>query len=48
MGALLAALGLIALQVPVGFQNAVLGLGFGGLHLLFGILIGGSPRRSSP
>jgi hypothetical protein len=26
----------------------VLGVGFGGLHLLFGILIGGSPRRSSP
>ena len=48
MGALLAVLGLIALQIPVGFQNAVLGLGFGGLHLLFGILIGGRPRRSSP
>jgi hypothetical protein len=48
MGALLAVLGIIALQVPVNFQNAVLGLGFGGLHLLFGILIGGRPRRSSP
>ncbi len=48
MGALLALLGIIALQVPVNFQNAVLGLGFGGLHLFFGILIGGGPRRSSP
>ena len=48
MGALLAVLGVIALQVPVSFQNAMLGLGFGGLHLLFGILIGGGPRRSSP
>ena len=48
MGALLAVLGVIALRVPVNFQNAVLGLGFGGLHLLFGILIGGRPRRTSP
>ena len=48
MGALLAVLGVIALQVPVSFQNAMLGLGFGGLHLLFGIFIGGGPRRSSP
>ena len=48
MGALLAVLGVIALRVPVNFQNAVLGLGFGGLHLLFGILIGGRSRRSSP
>ncbi len=48
MGALLAVLGVIALQVPVNFQNAMLGLGFGGLHLLFGILIGGRPRWNSP
>jgi hypothetical protein len=48
MGALLAVLGIIALQVPVTFQNAMLGLGFGGLHLLFGILIGGGRRGSSP
>ena len=47
MGALLAVLGVIALQVPVGDQNAVLGVGFGGLHLLFGMLIGGRNREVS-
>src|SRR5580704_10180612 len=46
MGALLAGLGVIALQMPVNYQNAVLGVGFGGLHLLFGILIGGKTRES--
>ena len=48
MGALLAVLGVIALQAPVSYQNAILGIGFGGLHLLFGILIGGRPRENSP
>ena len=48
MGTLLAALGVIALQVPVLYQNAVLGVGFGGLHLLFGILIGRRNREKSP
>ncbi len=48
MGALLAVLGIIALQAPAGYQNAVLGVGFGGLHLLFGILIGGRTREISP
>ncbi|HEY1898531.1 MAG TPA: hypothetical protein VGG49_01940 [Steroidobacteraceae bacterium] len=48
MGALLAVLGIIALQVPVNFQNAILGIGFGGLHLLFGILIGGRAREDLP
>jgi hypothetical protein len=47
MGALLAVLGVIALQVPVIDQNAVLGVGFGGLHLLFGMLIGGRNREVS-
>jgi hypothetical protein len=47
MGALLAMLGVIALQVPVIDQNAVLGVGFGGLHLLFGMLIGGRNREVS-
>ncbi len=47
MGGLLAVLGVIALQVPVYYQNVVLGVGFGGLHLLFGILIGGRTRESS-
>ncbi|HTV78051.1 MAG TPA: hypothetical protein VMF03_07325 [Steroidobacteraceae bacterium] len=48
MGALLVALGCVALQVPVAYQNAMLGVGFGGLHLLFGILIGGRPRKDLP
>ena len=48
MGALLAALGVIALQLPSSYQNAVLGVGFGGLHLLFGMLIGGRTREDSP
>jgi hypothetical protein len=46
MGALLALLGILALQVPVNYQNAVLGVGFGGLHVLFGILIGGRTREN--
>jgi hypothetical protein len=48
MGTLLATLGVIALQIPVVYQNAVLGVGFGGLHLLFGILIGRRNRETSP
>jgi hypothetical protein len=48
MGALLVALGIVALQLPVMYQNAVLGIGFGGLHLLFGMLIGGRTREDSP
>jgi hypothetical protein len=40
-------LSVIALQVPVIDQNAVLGVGFGGLHLLFGMLIGGRNREVS-
>jgi hypothetical protein len=48
MGALLAVLGVIALQLPVSYQNAALGVGFGGLHLLFGILIGGRTVENRP
>jgi len=48
MGALLVGLGIIALQLPVLYQNAVLGIGFGGLHLLFGMLINGRTREDSP
>jgi hypothetical protein len=48
MGALLAVLGVIALQLPSSYQNAVLGVGFGGLHLLFGILIGGRIAENRP
>jgi hypothetical protein len=40
MGALFAMLGLTAFQLPPRSYTLVLGLGFGGLHLLFGILIG--------
>jgi hypothetical protein len=48
MGALLAVLGVVALQLPLSDQNAVLGVGFGGLHLLFGILIGGRIAENRP
>jgi hypothetical protein len=48
MGALLAVLGIIALQLPLSYQNAMLGVGFGGLHLLFGILIGGRIAENRP
>ena len=44
MGALFVVFGLIALQLPVGWHNYTLGLGFGALHLLFGILIGRTDR----
>lgn len=39
MGLSFAALGITALLAPVEHQVPILGLGFGGLHLLFGILI---------
>jgi hypothetical protein len=40
MGALFVALGVIALNLPLRFSNIALGIGFGGLHLAFGIVIG--------
>jgi hypothetical protein len=40
MGGLFVALGLCALLLPDNLQTLMLGLGFGGLHLLFGFLIG--------
>lgn len=40
MGAAFVALGLIALLLRSDFQVYVLGAGFGGLHILFGLLIG--------
>jgi hypothetical protein len=39
LGSLFALLGLLALWLPNDLQNLALGSGFGGLHLLFGILI---------
>ena len=39
MGACFASLGILAFVAPASLQIALLGLGFGGLHLLFGVLI---------
>lgn len=48
MGACFAALGITALVVPSPFHIPLLGSGFGGLHILFGILIGrGAHARES-
>jgi hypothetical protein len=40
MGALFVVYGMVAFQLPPRFHNYTLGLGFGALHLLFGVLIG--------
>lgn len=40
MGGLFIALGVVAFFVPASYQIFLLGLGFGGLHILFGILVG--------
>jgi hypothetical protein len=40
LGALFAGLGMLALLLPNGAQILMLGSGFGGLHIAFGILIG--------
>lgn len=42
MGGLFVALGLMTFALPVAAHTAMLGLGFGGLHLLFGLIIGRS------
>jgi hypothetical protein len=42
MGALFVVLGLLTFAMPAAPHTAMLGLGFGGLHLLFGLLIGRS------
>jgi hypothetical protein len=39
LGALFVLFGLLALMLPEQFQIAMLGAGFGGLHMIFGILI---------
>lgn len=44
MGALFVVYGAIAFQIPIRWHNYTLGLGFGALHLLFGILIGRTDR----
>jgi len=44
MGGLFVLYGLVAFELPAQWHNLTLGLGFGALHLLFGILIGRSDR----
>ncbi len=44
MGGLFVVCGLIAFQVEPRWHNLTLGMGFGALHLFFGILIGRSDR----
>ena len=44
MGGLFVVCGLIAFQVPARWHNFALGMGFGSLHLFFGILIGRTDR----
>ena len=46
MGALFLALGVAALELPFARQNLLLGAGFGGLHIIFGLAI--SARRDEP
>jgi hypothetical protein len=40
LGALFVALGSAAFAMPAGMHTAILGLGFGALHIIFGLLIG--------
>jgi hypothetical protein len=40
MGGAFVGLGLVALFLPESLQIYMLGAGFGGLHVLFGLLIG--------
>ena len=44
MGGLFVVCGMVAFQIPTHWQNLALGMGFGVLHLLFGILIGRTDR----
>jgi hypothetical protein len=46
LGGLFALLGLIAFWLPESLQNITLGAGFGGLHLVFGIVIRHRSRAS--
>jgi hypothetical protein len=40
MGTLFVLLGVLAFEVPAYWHNLLLGVGFGALHLIFGVLIG--------
>jgi hypothetical protein len=44
MGGLFVAYGVIAFELPPRWHNVTLGLGFGALHLFFGVLIGRTNR----
>jgi hypothetical protein len=44
MGGLFVVYGLVAFELPPRWHNFTLGLGFGALHLVFGILIGHTER----
>jgi hypothetical protein len=44
MGGAFIGLGLLALLLPASVQTLMLGAGFGGLHVLFGVLIGRTSR----
>jgi hypothetical protein len=46
MGALFVALGAVTFALPAAAHTAMLGLGFGLLHILFGILIGRTTHGS--
>ena len=46
LGSLFALLGLITFLIPESLHTIALGAGFGGLHLLFGIMIGQRSRGS--
>jgi hypothetical protein len=45
MGVFFVLFGAIALELPLRWHNVVLGLGFGALHLIFGVLIGRARRE---
>jgi hypothetical protein len=45
MGALFVLLGILAFELPGHWHNLLLGVGFGALHLIFGVLIGRQSRE---
>ena len=47
MGALFLGLGLVAFGLPPAWQNLLLGAGFGGLHIVFGLIIGAGRSGAS-
>jgi hypothetical protein len=45
LGTLFLLLGAAALALPISAHNTILGIGFGGLHLLFGAFLMGRATR---